>query len=216
MSILNPKQVFNADFYSDFDNIRFEHFDTLNLDLKNKTILELGSGIGNHTDFLLTKKPKKIVSIEGRLANYEILEEKFKGNKKVDTLLHDLELPFPNLLWDFDRFDYIYNYGLLYHLSNPFSSIDEINKLNHKNMILETCILLDGDENITKEDKSHSQALSGIGSRPNMYKLIEKLSENYEKVYCPIQPKHDWFDIHNDNINAPLKRIVIICENHKG
>lgn len=207
---MTPKEVFDDVSYVGFDKVRFENFDKLNIDFKNKNILELGSGIGNHTKFLLTKKPKCIVSIEGREDNFEVLKKTIKS-KAVKNVLHDLEKPIP----DFDmKFDWIYNYGLLYHLKNPFEFIDNLSKVNHENMILETCIELHGDENNLNEGVHQSQALSGIGSRPNLYKLVEKLNSIYEQVYYPEQPKHGWFDIHSDP--APiLKRIVIICINKK-
>lgn len=205
------KDIFDDEVYLRFDQVRFDNFDTLKIDFKNKNILELGSGIGNHTDFILSKKPKNIVSIEGREENYKLLEEKFKGNKVVKPLLHDLEKPLPTFL---KKFDWVYNYGLLYHLKNPFDLIDDLKKLNHSNMILETCIELDGDENNLNEGAHQSQALNGLGSRPNLYKLIEKLSLIYEKVFYPEQPNHHWFNIHSTP--APvLKRIVIICQNKR-
>ena len=205
-----PQEIFNDSTYINFDQVRFENFDKLGIDFKNKNILELGSGIGNHTNFLLTKKPKFIVSIEGREDNFEVLKKTIKS-KKVKNVLHDLEKPIP----DFNmKFDWVYNYGLLYHLKNPFEFIDNLSDVNHENMILETCIELDGEENNLNEGSQQSQALNGVGSRPNIYKLVEKFNTIYEQVYYPEQPNHRWFDIHSDP--APvLKRIVIICKNKR-
>lgn len=206
-----PEQIFNDESYLGFDEVRFKHFDTLKIDFKGKKILELGSGIGNHTKFLATKKPKLIVSVEGREDNYEVLKNNFLKDKSVKCVLHDLEKPIP----DFDvEFDWIYNYGLLYHLKNPFEAVRNLASIKHKNMLLETCIELNGQENNINEGNHQSQALNGIGSRPNLYKLVEELQKIYEKVYYPEQPKHGWFDIHA--VPPPvLKRIVIICENKK-
>jgi hypothetical protein len=205
-----PNEIFDEESYTGFDKVRFEHFNTLNIDFKNKNILELGSGIGNHTKFLLTKKPKYIVSIEGREDNFQVLKKTIK-NKNVENVLHDLEKPIPN--YD-TKFDWIYNYGLLYHLKNPFEFIDNLSSVNHENMILETCIELDGDENNLKEGIHQSQALNGIGSRPNLYKLVDKLNLIYNEVYYPEQPNHEWFDIHSEP-SPILKRIVIICKDKK-
>jgi len=205
-----PQDIFDDKVYLNFDEVRFEHFDTLSIDFKSKNILELGSGIGNHTKFLLNKKPKNIVSIEGREDNFEVLKSNLKKTK-VKCVLHDLEKPIP----DFNmKFDWIYNYGLLYHLKNPFDFIRNISSVNHTNMILETCIELDGAENNINEGIHQSQALNGVGSRPNLFKLVEELNLIYENVFYPLQPKHHWFDIYSDP--APiLKRIVIICQNKK-
>jgi hypothetical protein len=202
------EEIFNDNSYLGFDEIRFKHFDSLKIDFKNKYILELGSGIGNHTKFILSKKPKYVVSIEGREDNYDVLKSKYES-KVVKSILHDLEKPIPY----FDiKFDWIYNYGLLYHLKNPFQFVENLSLINHTNMILETCIELDGDENNLKEGTHQSQALNGYGSRPNIYKLISELKKIYKDVYYPIQPKHSWFNIHSTPPPV-LKRIVIICLN---
>lgn len=208
----SPIEIFNNIEYQEADRVRFDNFNDLKIDFNDKTILELGSGIGNHTDFILTKNPKKIVSIEGQLCNFEILQNKFKKNKKVETIHHDLELPYPNFS---DVFDWVYNYGLLYHLKNPFESIDYLKDLPHRNMVLETCIDLCGGENNLEEGNTPSQALNRIGSRPNKYMLFDKLKMIYSNVYYPVQPIHEWYDIYNEENNALLKRVVIICENKK-
>ena len=197
---LHPLTIFNNDEYNLMDKVRFDNFNTLDIDFKDKTILELGSGIGNHTDFLLSHNPKMILSIEGRPENYQILKDKFKGHKKVITVLHDLEKPFEIID---QSFDWIYNYGLLYHLKNPFEAIDYLKGIDHENMILETCIDISGYENNIIEGNSPSQALNGIGSRPNMDKLIDKLLTIYQDVQIPKQPKHHYYE--------QFKRIVLIC-----
>jgi len=204
---MTPEEVFNDETYLGFDQVRFDNFNELNIDFKNKKILELGSGIGNHTDFLLTKKPKVIVSVEGLKENFDVLEERFKRKKSVFCILHDLENPFTHD-W---HFDWIYNYGLLYHLKNPFEFVKNLKDINHDNMILETCIEFSGDENILHESNHQSQSLNGIGSRPNLYRLVEELKKIYSIVFYPKQPDHVWFNIHS--VPPPiLKRIVIICK----
>lgn len=47
-----PEQIFNDESYLGFDEVRFQNFDKLKIDFKGKNILELGSGIGNHTKFI--------------------------------------------------------------------------------------------------------------------------------------------------------------------
>ena len=208
---LTSNEVFNDEIYLHFDKVRFEHFNTLNINFKDKNILELGSGIGNHTNFILSKKPKTIVAIEGRQENFDVELKSNVKNKLVKNTLHDLEKPIPNFNI---KFDWIYNYGLLYHLKNPFEFIENLSSVNHQNMILETCIELDGDENNLNECTHQSQSLSGIGSRPNLYKLIDKLNSIYSQLYYPLQPNHVWFDIHSKP-SPVLKRIVIICMDKK-
>jgi len=209
MANTTPEEVFDEVNYLGFDKIRYDHFDTLNIDLKGKVVLELGSGIGNHTLFLQSKTPKKIITLEGREDNMVVLKERVGKDKSIVPMLVDLEKPFTIN----EHVDFIYNYGLLYHLKNPFEFIDNLNKnVKHDEMILETCIELDGDENNLNEVQyAQSQSLSGVGSRPNLYKLVDKLKEYYSTVYYPAPPKHGWFDIHAKP-SPVLKRIVIICK----
>jgi hypothetical protein len=206
---LSPKAIFNNNEYQLVDKARFDNFDLLEIDFLDKTILELGSGIGNHTDFIISKKPKKVVTIEGRLENYQILENKYQNNKSVFPIHYDLEKPFPK--FD-DKFDWVYHYGLLYHLKNPFDAIDYLNDLAHDNLILETCVELNGLANNLEEGNTPSQALNGIGSRPNLTMIKDKLENIYQQVIIPIQPNHTWYEF---NAKSELKRIVIICLNKK-
>lgn len=207
-----PEEIFNETFYKNFDKVRFEHFNTLGIDFKDMRILELGAGIGNHTEFLITKNPKQILAIEGRKENYDILKDRFvKHHGLVAAYQFDLD---NDIMFDTQYFDWIYNYGILYHLKKPFDFIKNLSNVPHTNMILETCVELDGDENNLAEGDTPSQALNRVGSRPNMYKVIDELKKIYEKVTVPEnQPKHQWFDIHNTEIDHVLKRVVIICEN---
>ena len=49
--------------------------------LKNQTILEIGPGSGNLTEFIIKKQPKKIILIEKDQRFCKLLKEKF-GNQK--------------------------------------------------------------------------------------------------------------------------------------
>ena len=68
------------------------------LDLKNKNILEIGSGTGNLTEGILRKNPKKFLAIEkdDNLAN--LLREKFKT--KIEVINKDILKIDENLLSD--------------------------------------------------------------------------------------------------------------------
>jgi len=68
------------------------------VDIKNKTILEIGPGTGNLTSYLLNKKPKKFYVVEKDNLLATNLKEKFKNEIKVinedilkidETLLSD-------------------------------------------------------------------------------------------------------------------------------
>ena len=139
------------------------------------------------------------------------LPELYKNDKVVKTLHFDLEKPYPKFN---KHFDWVYNYGLLYHLKNPFEALDYLKDLPHSNMILETCFLFDGKENNVFEGEVLTQAVSGYGSRPNINLVMDKLLEIYDTVLKPTQPSHIWYN-KNESDESVLYRVVIICENKK-
>lgn len=200
------EEPFNTINYKRIDLARFNHFNALNIDFQDKIILELGAGIGNHTEFILSKNPNKIYSIEGREENISILKEKFRNNDKVIAIIADLDKHIPK----FDtKIDWIYNYGLLYHLNKPFEFIEKLKSYSHTNMVLETCISLTGETNNVHEHSGSTQSLNNLGSRPNANLLVEKLKEVYRDVVIPTtMPNHEEFDLSR---NIGLKRTVVIC-----
>ncbi len=66
------------------------------IDIKNKTILEIGPGSGNLTSGILNKKPKKLIVIEKDENLVELLKDKFK--KKIQILNEDVLKVDENLL----------------------------------------------------------------------------------------------------------------------
>ena len=52
-------------------------------DIENKTVLEVGPGTGNLTNFILNKQPKKLFVIEKDYELAENLKEKFKNTPNV-------------------------------------------------------------------------------------------------------------------------------------
>ena len=73
--MLKPKKSLGQNFLID-KNVLEKITNTINI--KNKTILEIGPGTGNLTNFLLDKKPKKFYVIEKDENLVSILKDKFK------------------------------------------------------------------------------------------------------------------------------------------
>ena len=53
------------------------------LEIKDKNILEIGPGTGNLTNYILKKKPKKVIAIEKDYALAEELKDKFNNNLHI-------------------------------------------------------------------------------------------------------------------------------------
>lgn len=139
----------------------FEQIDSLTIDFKGKTILELGSGIGEHTEYLLNEKPRMIVSVDGSKINFNNLLNRFEKCKEVIPVHYDLNLKLPVLE---ERYDWIYSYGLINTLKNPIDFIKNISSIQHTNLLL--------------------------GVNLNVFTDLAEISSNldkiYERVYRPV------------------------------
>ncbi|RXJ85290.1 FkbM family methyltransferase [Arcobacter sp. CECT 8985] len=190
-----PEDQFKSNHYQRHNEARFNHLESLSIDFNDKTVLELGAGIGDHTEFLLSLGVKNITSLEGRKENFDILQERFKSNEKVKPLLYNLDLDSHNNLNE--KFDIVYCYGLLYHISKPKELIEFLAEHTKEILLLETCVSYESNNasNIVEEDKeSFSQSVTGYGCRPARNWLFDELKKNYEYVYMPItQPDHEEF-----------------------
>jgi cyclopropane fatty-acyl-phospholipid synthase-like methyltransferase len=102
----------------------FEQIESLSIDFKGKTLLELGSGNGEHTEYLLNKEPRMIVAVDSSKLNFDNLLKRFIKCNSVIPVHYDLNLKLPLLE---EKYDWVYSYGLINTLKNP---IDFINNLS--------------------------------------------------------------------------------------
>ncbi len=165
-----------------------EHLASLNLDLKNSSVLEVGAGVGNLTGFF-EKLNCDILSIDARK---ELVKEHLERhpNRKVEVA--DLELP--ETYYMFSEFDIVFCYGTLYHLSNPEFVIEKLAKICKKIFLLEICVnsVDNGNINLVKEQKFFlHQSFHGIGCRPGRDWVLSKLKKYFPFGYITSsQPKH--------------------------
>jgi len=98
-----------------------------------------------------------------------------------------------------DKFDIVYCYGLLYHLTTPAQAIAYLSARCRELLLLETCVS-PGEEdtiNLCQETAINpSHAISGMGCRPTRRWLYSHLKQHFEFVYLPItQPNHEEFPV---------------------
>ena len=98
-------------------------------------ILEIGSGIGNISQFFL--KDGSEIALSDIRENYcRILEKKFSGNKnllgiqKMDLVLPDFDNVYKN---SFEKFDTLFALNVVEHIENDCLAIANAKKLLHKN-----------------------------------------------------------------------------------
>lgn len=174
---------------------RLQHLESLQLPMANKSVLEFGAGVGDHTYYLLAKNCNVTVT-EGRQELVDFISSRYN----IKAIKLDVEKDLP-LIKTLPNFDIIYCYGLLYHINNPEEFITTIAP-KADTLLLETCVLPDsstyGPNLISENAQAFTQAISGTGCRPNRKWLFDKLKALYPFVYMPkTQPKHfefptDW------------------------
>jgi FkbM family methyltransferase len=183
---------FRADHYVRHNQRRQEHLASLGLPLAERSVLELGAGIGDHTSFFLDRGCSVCVT-EGRPDLVELLRRRYHWMR-----VERLDLEDPKLALN-ERFEIIYAYGLLYHLRDPVLAIRTMSRLCTDLLLLETCVAPDdaGDANVVPEDAELlSQAMSGFGCRPSRPFLLEALRGEFEHVYVTrTQPWHPEFPV---------------------
>ena len=98
-------------------------------DLENKIVLEIGCGLGFHTE-LLSYRCKKVISID--LSEYAIEVTKkrlqIKGIKNVDLYLGSAtSIPLEN-----ESVDYVWSWGVIHHIPDSEKVIAEIRRILKK------------------------------------------------------------------------------------
>ena len=198
-----PRRAFHSTEYLRHNQRRQEHLATLGLDLAARSVLEVGAGIGDHTSFFLDRGCAVTVT-EARKANLRVLRRRFP-DLAVRHL--DLDRPDPSLA---GRWDVVYCYGVLYHLSRPAEALRYLAHRCGSLLLLETCVT-PGDAvalNPQAEARANpTQAVSGMGCRPTRPWVVQQLAALFEHVYVPItQPWHEEFP--DDWTAAPRDRLT--------
>ena len=132
------------------------------INFNNKTIVEIGPGLGILTEKIIKKNPKKFIIIEKDEKLYDLLNDKFKDYKNI-TIIND------------DIFNYNFNKlnnalivsNLPYNISRKL--IIKLIKLN-KNI----------NEMIFMIQKELSEKFNYNNGRMNKYKFLIKLFSEYQ------------------------------------
>lgn len=187
---MEPSQNFLTPYYQRHNQRRQEHLASLDLPIAGKTVLEVGSGIGDHTSYFIDRKCK-VTSTDGRQELLDILQRRYP---QVTTFLWDIEFPPAELI---PRSQIVYAYGILYHTKNPQSVLENLASLCNEILLLETCVSFGDKEliNLTSETiNDPTQALRGTGCRPTRPWVFKSLKNLFPFVYLTkSQPWHEEF-----------------------
>jgi len=183
--------VFSEPGYMAHNKARQDHLASLGLPLKNKSVLELGAGIGDHTPFFLDRGCTVTIT-DGRPDNVKQIKNRFPASD-----VFTLNVERPDIYFHAPFFDIVYCYGLLYHTKEPFRILPTIAEWCGGLLLLETCVSPSDPHSIKEEDAQDPRcALDGIGSRPNREAVWRTLGRLLPYVYIPTtQPDHDEFPL---------------------
>jgi SAM-dependent methyltransferase len=180
--------------YQQHNLSRLQHLESLGLDLAQKSVLELGAGIGDHSLFYLYRNCR-VLAVEGRLKLAKRLSERLA----IDVKIVDFDLE-PEKLEKFGRFDLVHCYGLLYHLARPARFLSVVSRVGEC-LLLETAVTFGNEPTLNpcrEMSSKPSQALHGEGCRPTRKWVFDELKLLYPYVYVTrTQPRHrdfptDW------------------------
>jgi len=190
--------------YARINKARLEHLESLKLPLEGKTVLELGAGIGDLTDFFVNQDCD-VTCVDGRVPNVCAIQERHPW---VKALLLDVEEDFGHL----GQFDVVFAYGLLYHLERPFQALRRFACHTSGVFLLETKVLtdLEAPQNPLEDVKDRTQALHGVGSLLPRQAILATLSDLFQHVYIPTtQPEHEEFLVDWANAKPPCREIFV-------
>jgi SAM-dependent methyltransferase len=170
---------------------RLAHLASLGLPLDNRTVLEAGSGPGDHTGFYL-ERGCRVLATDARPECVEALRAR---HPKAEVAVVDWNFP-PSAL---GQFEVVHCYGILYHLQYPQQALDAMAGACQDLMVLETCVA-PGPTNelvIGREDQGNpTQSFTGWACRPTRLWVFEQLRQRFPFVYTTrTQPNHQEFPI---------------------
>lgn len=187
---------------------RLEHLASLQLPLNNRSVLEVGAGVGDLTGFFLDRGCS-VTTSDARPGLLQVLRTR---HRQAQTIRIDANRP-PSPT---EHYDITYCAGLLYHLDAPEAALDFLAESTTEMLILSTAVT-PGDDvaiNPVAEDQAvPTQAVSGVGCRPTRGWVAEHLASRFPYVYFPLtQPAHPQFPTDWDNPgDGPFTRAVFVA-----
>jgi SAM-dependent methyltransferase len=171
---------------------RQNHLASLGLELSGKRVLEVGAGIGLHTEFF-EARGCRVVSTDGNPSNIAEITR-----RHPERTVRVLDLDDPSGLDELGEFDVVYCYGTLYHLSQPERALRALAGVCRGMILLETCIALGRypELHLVRDTDSNNQSIRSIGCRPTRSWVMEKLQTYFGHAYITVtQPDHRDFDL---------------------
>jgi len=188
---MEPSDIFWSTHYTRHNQRRQEHLASLGLALTDRTVLEVGAGIGDHTSFFLDRNCTVTVT-ESQEQNLAILRTR---NPELHISRLDLNDPPREPI----TADIVYCYGTLYHLHEPAIAIRWMTSCATDMLLLETCVAAGEGETVHPFEESAGNpdnSTDGYGCRPTRSWIRRELAIGFAHVYIPLlQPSHEEFPL---------------------
>jgi SAM-dependent methyltransferase len=190
---------------------RLEHLASLGLPLTQRSVLEVGAGVGHLTDFFASRGCR-VVATEARPDNVDELRRR---RPDVTVVQADVE---ESLEW-LGRFDVVFCYGLLYHLENPLRALRNMAEVCDDLLLIET-IVCDAQSPVLRlddETKAVNQALRGVAHRPSPSYIALALNRiGFDDVYGvarpPAHPEYEFERVGDSSFTRdgrPLRAVFV-------
>jgi SAM-dependent methyltransferase len=209
-------EAFRGGYYIRYNARRLEHLASLGLDLYDRTVLEVGAGVGDLTSFFLDRGCK-VTSVEARAENIQRCAETFKRGEHHPTVgIRLIQSDVESLSQVVhEQFEIVFCYGLLYHTRDPELVLRLLAERCSDCLLLETCVSVGEGEavNPVVEDTAlASQSFHGEACRPTRPWVFNRLRELFDFVYVPVtQPSTGEFPLDwTVPAEQPLTRAVFI------
>jgi hypothetical protein len=177
---------------------RQDHLATLGLPLNNRSVLEVGAGIGLHTPFFLDRGCTVTVT-DGRSEN---VAEAARRLPQCVCMTMDLDPPESDLFCG--QYDVIYCYGLLYHLHHPEEALRWMASSNTDFIVLETIVdpALGSVLTQVEDPVGGNQSIKQNGCRPTRQWVLDMLQKYWGYSYITTtQPNNPDFPLNWSRIN---------------
>lgn len=208
---------FQSDLYVRHNARRLEHLAALHLDLANKSVLELGAGIGDHSIFYLDRGCT-VAAVEAREENVLVFQERMRDHPEAwdPRRLKVIHAPVEHLdeVDGLARYDIVHCYGLLYHVADPRTILTAAARHCSGLFLLETKVRLADRSPVVEEDRHNpTNAVDGRVTLMTRDEILAHLAVLFSYVYVPQVPvAHEQFPADWDRVPTdqwPIRTVIV-------
>ncbi len=213
LSMITPEAAldFHSPWYLHLNARRLEHLASLGLDLRRRSVLEVGAGVGDLTSFF-SDRECAVLATDARDDNVRQLAHRYGHHPFVTTARLCLDPPPADPV---GRFDVVFCYGVLYHLADPGAALSYLASCCGGMLLVDSAVHGEPELDVvvqTKDASVPTASVSGVLATPGRSWLYGQLRELFEYVYVPaIQPNHYLYPVDWGRPLQPGSRAMIVA-----